>query len=440
MKILFIGVGLTDYINQQLNKLNKEQGIDIYNLVDANGVGHIPAGTHQSRKGIDFKVIELPGIVCRKYSDWSYWSFGNLAEALQDIKPDIVVVSERYVRGFMYDSKVASVSRKLGIKFILKDNPWALERYEIKKGKILRGLCDAEYTPFYVLYFIRLFERLGLKDSSTLKHVTLGVLRAVGLNTSGRVRSILLKRLEEKKHILNFVGACASYIEEAYELYGSYGVPREKIFILYNSPDTDILFAIREKIEQEPPVLPYSPHRVIHVGRLVPWKRVDMLIEAVGELKKEFSDAELLVIGYGPQEAELKALARERGLEARVKFIGGVYDQALLGKYFLASGVYVLAGMGGLSINDGMTFGRPIVCSVGDGTEKKLVYEGENGRYFKNGDRADLVKKLQFLFKNPELLKKMGERSTEIIKTKINIHTVINGYRQAFDYVLKLQR
>jgi glycosyltransferase involved in cell wall biosynthesis len=107
-----------------------------------------------------------------------------------------------------------------------------------------------------------------------------------------------------------------------------------------------------------------------------------------------------------------------------------------LGKYFLASAVYVLAGMGGLSINDAMAFGRPIVCSVCDGTEKQLVYEGENGMYFKNGDGKDLTDKLRYLFKNPELVKKMGEHSTDIIKNKINIHTVIKGYLDAFTYVM----
>ncbi|MDO8548062.1 MAG: glycosyltransferase family 4 protein [bacterium] len=436
MKILFIGAGLTDYIVQLLNKLNAEPGIEIYNLVDSNGIGHVPAGTHQTKKGILFKVVELAGITRHKYSDKNYQTFEGLAETLSQVKPDVVICSERYIKAFLFEKALMQIMHADNIRLIFRDNPFMLKPYGKKREDILAGRCDAEYTPFYVLYLARLFEIFKLKIINIKKIRTF--LRWLSLDTKERTQRVLLERLEEKKRILNFVGACASYIEEAFELYGSYGVPREKIFILYNSPDTDILFAIREKIEQEPPVFPYNPHRVIHVGRLVPWKRVDMLIEAVGELKKDFPDAELLVIGYGPQEAELKALTQRLGLEESVKFIGGVYDQALLGKYFLASGVYVLAGMGGLSINDGMTFGRPIVCSVGDGTEKKLVYEGENGMYFKNGDRGDLVEKLTFLFKNPELLIKMGECSTEIIKTKINIHTVIKGYRQSFDYVLNI--
>ncbi len=93
--------------------------------------------------------------------------------------------------------------------------------------------------------------------------------------------------------------------------------------------------------------------------------------------------------------------------------------------------------MGGLSINDAMTYGRPIICSVCDGTEKQLVYEGENGFYFKNADKEDLTEKIRLLFKDPVRAAKMGEHSTDIIKNKINIHTVLKGYKDSFDYALK---
>ncbi len=440
MKVLFIGNGLTDYFNLFLNKLGREAGVNVFNLVEMGGARNVPAGAHQTKSNIEFNLVELEGVTCDKYSDRSYWAYKGLPELLDTLQLDIIVVNAKYMRMFLYDTALVSKIKELGIKVIERDNPFQLERYEKRKADIVAGKVDDEYTPFYVLYFVAFLKRLGFRNSSSLTKATMSILRAMYLCSRTRSRSVLLARLEEKKRMLHAADANASYIEEAYDLWGSYGVPKEKIFVLYNSPDTDLIFAVRERIEKEPPVLPYNPHRIVHVGRLIPWKRVDMLIEAVGELQKEFPNTELLVIGYGPQEAELKALARERGLESKIKFIGGVYDQALLGKYFFASGVYVLAGMGGLSINDGMAFGRPIVCSVGDGTEKKLVYEGQNGMYFKDGDRDDLVAKLRYLFARPELLIKMGERSTEIIKNDINIHTVISRYRQAFDYVLKINR
>ena len=96
MKILFIGAGMTDYIVQLLNKLNKKEGLEIINLIDADGVGHVPAGAHQTRKGVAFEVVELPGIVRHKYTDRSYWSFAGLAQTLRRVRPDTIILSEKY--------------------------------------------------------------------------------------------------------------------------------------------------------------------------------------------------------------------------------------------------------------------------------------------------------------------------------------------------------
>ena len=94
---------------------------------------------------------------------------------------------------------------------------------------------------------------------------------------------------------------------------------------------------------------------------------------------------EFLVIGYGPEEEKLKDQACSLGIEKNVRFIGGIYDPGLLRKYLNESSIYILGGKGELSINDAMCFGKPIICSVADGTEKRLVPEGVNGYFLKNG-------------------------------------------------------
>jgi glycosyltransferase involved in cell wall biosynthesis len=183
------------------------------------------------------------------------------------------------------------------------------------------------------------------------------------------------------------------------------------------------------------PILAPCKHRLVHVGRLVAWKRVDMLLKAFVRIKKKYDDAELLVIGMGPEEDKLKNLCANLGVNRSVRFLGGVYDPQLLGHYLLSSQLYVLAGMGGLSINEAMCFGLPILCSVGDGTEKILVREEINGKYFIDGDEEDLAVKIDYLFAHPDLMARMGAKSTEIIRNEINIHTVIEGYRKAITYV-----
>jgi len=58
------------------------------------------------------------------------------------------------------------------------------------------------------------------------------------------------------KKLYNKMDAFVNYVEAAYEVFGSYGVPKEKIFITYNSIDTEILAETRKKVEALPAILP----------------------------------------------------------------------------------------------------------------------------------------------------------------------------------------
>lgn len=439
MKILFIGVGLTDYYNQVLNKLTEQPDIEIFNLVASAGRGHTGDGVHQTTEGVKFKVIYSKETTLNKLSEYSYKSFSGLDKILNEIKPNIIVSSETYIKSFSVNKKLLSTIKDLNIKIIMKDIPFRLEKYNDIKESIMKGEAEKKFLPFFAIYFKAVCDKLKLPILPILLGKIIGRLGLEKLYKKIFAKKILLNKLESKKGLLNFPDAHVDYVEKAYEIFGSYGVPKEKIFIMYNSPDTDHLFDVRAKLEKEALILPHSDYRLIHVGRLIEWKRVDMLIRSLKKVKSEFKDAELLIIGTGPEENYLKTLIKSLELENSVKFLGGIYKPEDLGKYLLASTIYVLAGMGGISINDAMIFGKPVICSICDGTEKKLVYEGRNGLYFKDGDEDSLTDSIKKLLRNRGLIKKMGENSTEIIKNKVNIHTVIKGYLDAFNYVSNIK-
>jgi len=199
--------------------------------------------------------------------------------------------------------------------------------------------------------------------------------------------------------------------------------------------DTELLATIRNQLVDYPAILPPNPYRIFHIGRLVEWKRVDLLIHAVHQLKSTYPNIELLIIGKGPLLEDYKLLVKTLKIEQQVNFLGAIYDDLEKARYFEACSLYVLAGMGGLSLNEAMAFGLPVLCSICDGTEKHLVYDAVNGKYFKDGDLEDLVSQLKYLLSDKERLKKMGDKSLDIITNKINVHTVLNGYVAAFNYV-----
>jgi glycosyltransferase involved in cell wall biosynthesis len=165
----------------------------------------------------------------------------------------------------------------------------------------------------------------------------------------------------------------------------------------------------------------------------VKWKQVNVLIEAAISLHAKYPQTELSIVGDGPELEALKAQAAGYDF---IQFHGGIYDPTELGKITCESGIYVLAGMGGLSINEAMCFSKPVVCSVADGTEKRLVREGFNGHFFESGSVASLTSVIEKLFADPAQIAEMGKRSQEIIEKEINIHTVLGNYMEAFKFAI----
>lgn len=404
MKVLYFTNALTHYYNAVLNRLGQQEGIELVVVAPAGASQHVGDGVYQTRVGIRFRVREV-----REVRRLGLFTFpkGMLRVLFQE-RPDVVILQEYQLLPFMLSVPLRLTSKFLGIKVVQKSIPFRLMRFEVAR-QALR------------------LEPASVQSNSALARVARTL----------RLTHILKRvRLALQRWAFRQLDAHVVYIEEGIVVYGSYGVPKERIFVIHNSPDTELLRVIEAAASGAPPILPANPFRIIHVGRLVEWKRVDLLLKALAKLKSEFPEAELLIAGYGPEEQKLKELARTLGIGDFVHFLGGVYDLELLARYMMASSVYVLAGMGGLSINDAMFFRLPIICSVCDGTEKKLVRDGLNGKYFVEGDEVDLAAKIKYVFDDETRARRMGEASRSIIDNEINIHTVIKGYLDAFAYVL----
>jgi phosphatidylinositol alpha-1,6-mannosyltransferase len=124
---------------------------------------------------------------------------------------------------------------------------------------------------------------------------------------------------------------------------------------------------------------------LLTVARLVPHKGHDVAIEALARLGAH-GDARYLIVGTGPDEPRLRALAADRGLAGRVHFTGALPDAEVAEAYATAD-VYV-----GLSRLDGPTsvegFGIAFVEAAASGTPsvagdsggvRSAVRDGETG-------------------------------------------------------------
>ena len=129
-----------------------------------------------------------------------------------------------------------------------------------------------------------------------------------------------------------------------------------------------------------------------YVGRLVPGKRVDVLIDAFAALR--LARKRLLIIGEGPQQESLQRQAQARGVGAQVTFTGYREDRLQL----LASlDVFVLPSESeGIPrcLLEAMAASVPVIASDIPGC-RALVRHGETGELFAVGDVAGLAGALQ---------------------------------------------
>ncbi len=401
MKVLFTFSGLPHYYNLILNKLNRIPDLEIVVVVPFKKSENIGSGVFETEKDIEFKLIRL-----EEYQTFYRKSFfKNFLKTVYSEKPDIIVTNWPYILYFIFNPFLLKKIKRQNIKIIFKEIPFQVPKYNEAISYYTRKDVIDENL------------RSGKDKNKILMYLKGFILREV------------------RKKYYGIIDAFVNYIEDAYEIIGSYGVDKNRIFITYNSPDTDELFKAKKIVDESPNLLPENNYRLIHVGRLVEWKRVDLLIKVLKRLLPKFPEAELIVIGNGPKENDLKNLAEELGIKEKVLFQGAIYDTVKLGKFFKSSSLYVLGGMGGLSINEAMAFEKPVVCSVCDGTEKSLVIENYSGKYFDAGNEDDLFKVIDELFSDTQKLKLLGENSFEIIKNKINTNTVVKGYLDAFNFV-----
>ena len=129
------------------------------------------------------------------------------------------------------------------------------------------------------------------------------------------------------------------------------------------------------------------------IGRLVPVKGHEILIRAVAQLIKDYSNLHVVIIGEGRLENELKALADQLCPQKRVHFTGWK-DQA--SRYIKAFDLFVMPSYSEglpLALLEAISGRVPVIGS--DIPMLKPIIEGVGGGVFKRGDPDSLTLQLK---------------------------------------------
>lgn len=120
------------------------------------------------------------------------------------------------------------------------------------------------------------------------------------------------------------------------ESIAKWGVDKAKIQVIYNSIEFKPFHSdVDYRLELN---LPKNKKIIITAGRIIYWKRLDIIIRCLTTLGDDYI---FVIAGDGPMVQPWKRLAQELGVEKRIIWLGRV-DRGLLAKYIKSSNVFVI--------------------------------------------------------------------------------------------------
>ena len=152
-----------------------------------------------------------------------------------------------------------------------------------------------------------------------------------------------------------------------------WGVKENRIKVIYNGT----------KLKNKPDPIDDQPNdyfKFITVGRLAPWKNIDIIIEALSDYKKANQNFIFYIVGSGPEETKLKKLVNDLDLENFVTFTGQLQKDDL-NYYLQKSDIYIQASSyEGLPhvILEAMSHNLSIISTPIGGTNE-VIQDGKNG-------------------------------------------------------------
>ncbi|AGA26114.1 glycosyltransferase family 4 protein [Singulisphaera acidiphila] len=225
----------------------------------------------------------------------------------------------------------------------------------------------------------------------------------------------LLRRLILRNH------AFAAISADIEDQWTRLGVPPERIFRMASGVDATHYRPGSSGFESRLLARP----RVLFTGRLHPQKNLTRLLEAWPAVAQR-TNANLILVGHGPEQERLEAQAAALGIADRIQFTGAVNDPA---EILRAADLFVLPSVAeGMSnsLLEAMATALPCVAS-GIGGNIDLLGDGV-GRLVSGDDPAAWSEALMEILGDPDLASRLGAAARHRVETEFALPIVVDRY------------
>jgi glycosyltransferase involved in cell wall biosynthesis len=227
--------------------------------------------------------------------------------------------------------------------------------------------------------------------------------------------------LRRKMNAARFVITCTDANRDYLENLGS----KTSVHCIYHGLNAEFCNIMRE----QPVARSTNGHfRVLGVGRLIPKKGFDILVQACAILHQQHVPFEAVIVAEGGEhEKEIRRLITENGLEKNVLLPGPMSQSQLFDEYLKASAFCLPCRVLENGDRDGipnvlmeaMAVGLPVVSTPISGIPE-LIHDGVNGLMVPSEDPRGLAEAFLRLTRDHRLAEDLSRNAQQTIETRFN--------------------
>jgi glycosyltransferase involved in cell wall biosynthesis len=248
------------------------------------------------------------------------------------------------------------------------------------------------------------------------------------------------KILKEADHI---IAECPQDRDDMVQLYHA---PPENISIVPCGFSAKEFFPIDKKKARRILKFKEDEKIILQLGRMVPRKGVDTVIQSLSEIKKGINSLRLVIVGgehdtpdptRSPELARLQKIAADAGVTQSVDFTGRKQRQVLR-YYYAAADVFITTPWYepfGITPLEAMACGTPVIGSNVGGI-KYTVEEGKTGFLVPPHDPKILAAKIENLIANEKLLTWMQHNALKRVNKYFTWKCVAASCHQLYEKII----
>ena len=262
-----------------------------------------------------------------------------------------------------------------------------------------------------------------------------------GTTTEGSMRYRLTRAMET--YAFQHADAVTTICEGLRADIVARGIPSGKVTVIPNAVDIEKFPLGNPPDESLKASLGSKGMRVLgFLGSFYAYEGLDLLLNALPAILQQAPDVRILLVGGGPQEANLKAQAQQLGIADKIVFSGRVPHEQVNRYYDLIDLlVYARHSMRltelvtPLKPLEAMAQGKIFIASDVGG-HKELIRDGETGVLFRAGDVADMVRKILDLLANAEQWPNLRVAGRHFVETERSWGRSVSNYKAVYGNVL----